>query len=180
MATAQVLPPPRQDAEEQDIDKSTIAVAIVGRPNVGKSSLVNGITGVCPYSPAPCSDPGVIHTSRLADLARPICAVLLHCTVRCVNQVRTAAGKERCIVSNMRGTTRDAIDTDITLPDGQSFKLIDTAGIRRRSAVAGAAHLRQPDYCMQHQQWPEVLTLQISTYPSSIWRVTRWLRCRVT
>lgn len=47
-ANAQVLPPPRQDAEEQDIDKSTIAVAIVGRPNVGKSSLVNGITGTCP------------------------------------------------------------------------------------------------------------------------------------
>ncbi len=41
-------------------------------------------------------------------------------------------------MSNMRGTTRDAIDTDLTLPDGRSFKLIDTAGIRRRAAVAGA------------------------------------------
>jgi predicted GTPase len=58
-----------------------------------------------------------------------------------MSHVPNAAGKERCIVSNMRGTTRDAIDTDITLPDGQSFKLIDTAGIRRRSAVAGAAPL---------------------------------------
>lgn len=48
------------------------------------------------------------------------------------------AGKERSIVSNMRGTTRDAIDTDIKLPDGRTFKLIDTAGIRRRAAVAGA------------------------------------------
>jgi len=31
--------------EEQDIDKAIIGVAIIGRPNVGKSSLVNGITG---------------------------------------------------------------------------------------------------------------------------------------
>ncbi len=38
----------------------------------------------------------------------------------------------------MSGTTRDAIDTDITGPDGRTFKLIDTAGIRRRTAVAGA------------------------------------------
>ena len=50
-----------------------------------------------------------------------------------------ASGKERSIVSNMRGTTRDAIDTDMQLPDGRKFKLIDTAGIRRRVAVAGAA-----------------------------------------
>ncbi len=42
-------------------------------------------------------------------------------------------------MSNMRGTTRDAIDTDVQLPDGRKFKLIDTAGIRRRVAVAGAA-----------------------------------------
>jgi len=41
-------------------------------------------------------------------------------------------------VSSMSGTTRDAIDTDITGPDGRTFKLIDTAGIRRRTAVAGA------------------------------------------
>ena len=38
----------------------------------------------------------------------------------------------------MSGTTRDAIDTDLTTPDGRTFKLIDTAGIRRRTAVAGA------------------------------------------
>lgn len=41
-------------------------------------------------------------------------------------------------MSSMSGTTRDAIDTDLTTPDGRTFKLIDTAGIRRRTAVAGA------------------------------------------
>ena len=40
-------------------------------------------------------------------------------------------------MSSMSGTTRDAIDTDLTTPDGRTFKLIDTAGIRRRTAVAG-------------------------------------------
>lgn len=48
-----------------------------------------------------------------------------------------APGEERSIVSSMSGTTRDAIDTDLTTPDGRTFKLIDTAGIRRRTAVAG-------------------------------------------
>ena len=41
-------------------------------------------------------------------------------------------------MSSMSGTTRDAIDTDVAGPDGRTFKLIDTAGIRRRTAVAGA------------------------------------------
>ena len=38
----------------------------------------------------------------------------------------------------MAGTTRDAIDTDVTTPDGRSFKLVDTAGVRKRTAVAGS------------------------------------------
>ena len=53
------------------------------------------------------------------------------------NYAAIAAGEERSIVSSMSGTTRDAIDTDIIGPDGRTFKLIDTAGIRRRTAVAG-------------------------------------------
>lgn len=58
-------------------------VAIIGRPNVGKSMLVNAILG-----------------------------------------------QERVIVSDVAGTTRDAIDTEIDTPEG-SFVLIDTAGVRR-------------------------------------------------
>lgn len=46
--------------------------------------------------------------------------------------------QERSIVSNMAGTTRDAIDTDVTTPDGRAFKLVDTAGVRKRTAVAGS------------------------------------------
>jgi predicted GTPase len=152
LATAQVLPPPRQDVEEQDIDKSTIAVAIVGRPNIGKSSLVNGITGA-PIVTWPFSViPPLIHASGLCLIWPPIAAHLPYCSAA-IRLTFNAAGKERCIVSNMRGTTRDAIDTDITLPDGQSFKLIDTAGIRRRSAVAGAAQFPQPDWHAQHHRW---------------------------
>ena len=58
-----------------------ISVAIIGRPNVGKSSLLNALVG-----------------------------------------------QERSIVSSLRGTTRDAIDTELLLPDGRQFKLVDTAG----------------------------------------------------
>lgn len=64
-------------------------VAIIGRPNVGKSSLLNALVG-----------------------------------------------QERSIVSSMAGTTRDAIDTDFVAPDGRAFKLVDTAGVRKRTAVA--------------------------------------------
>lgn len=45
-------------------------------------------------------------------------------------------GEERSIVCDLSGTTRDAVDTTITLPDGQKLLLIDTAGIRKRARVA--------------------------------------------
>ncbi len=78
-----LLPPKESEVEEEDL----IQMAIVGRPNVGKSSLLNAI----------CGEP-------------------------------------RAIVSPIRGTTRDAIDTSLRRHN-QTWKLIDTAGIRRRRSV---------------------------------------------
>ena len=83
----EALPPPRDAAEEEA--QRAVRVAIVGRPNAGKSSLLNAVVG-----------------------------------------------RERSIVSEMAGTTRDAIDTEFTAEDGTPFVLVDTAGIRRRTAVA--------------------------------------------
>ncbi|MBE6750151.1 MAG: ribosome biogenesis GTPase Der [Ruminococcaceae bacterium] len=73
--------------EFSDTEEDIINVAIIGKPNAGKSSLVNKI-----------------------------------------------AGEERSIVSNIAGTTRDAIDTRIE-KNGIKYNFIDTAGLRRKSKV---------------------------------------------
>ncbi|AVQ33141.1 ribosome biogenesis GTPase Der [Staphylococcus muscae] len=73
--------------EEDPYDDSVIRLSLIGRPNVGKSSLVNAILG-----------------------------------------------EERVIVSNIAGTTRDAIDTEYSY-DGQDYVLIDTAGMRKKGKV---------------------------------------------
>ena len=77
--------PPEEEGEE--IEGEEIRVAVIGKPNVGKSSLINYISG-----------------------------------------------EERCIVSDVAGTTRDAIDTSIENRFGK-FTFIDTAGLRRKSKV---------------------------------------------
>ncbi len=79
--------PPRADDEEEE-EQHVIQLAVVGRPNVGKSSLVNRLLG-----------------------------------------------QERTMVSNIPGTTRDAIDTRFSGPDGTMYNIIDTAGIRRKRAI---------------------------------------------
>tara|TARA_Y100001968_G_scaffold202257_1_gene185731 strand:- start:1119 stop:2489 length:1371 start_codon:yes stop_codon:yes gene_type:complete len=78
-----LLPPKQKENEEED----PIEIAIVGRPNVGKSSLLNSV-----------------------------------------------CGESRSIVSDIRGTTRDSIDARL-IRQGKSWKLVDTAGIRRRRSV---------------------------------------------
>ncbi len=78
------LSPSDEDVENDD---DYIKVAVIGKPNVGKSSIVNRLTG-----------------------------------------------EERCIVADMAGTTRDAIDTKFENEHGK-FIFIDTAGIRRQSKV---------------------------------------------
>ena len=83
--------PPKEEEEEEGEDH-VIQLAVVGRPNVGKSSLVNRLLG-----------------------------------------------QNRTMVSNIPGTTRDAIDTEFTGPDGTRYNIIDTAGIRRKRAIEDAS-----------------------------------------
>jgi GTP-binding protein len=85
-AIVKELPTEVEVAEEPD----TIRVAVVGRPNVGKSSLVNALLG-----------------------------------------------EERLVVSNIPGTTRDAVDTYFK-QDGVTFVFVDTAGMRRRGKIDAA------------------------------------------
>ena len=75
------------DFVEEEFDEDEIRFSIIGRPNVGKSSLTNAILG-----------------------------------------------EERVIVSNIEGTTRDAIDTAF-VKDGQKYRVIDTAGMRKKCKV---------------------------------------------
>lgn len=72
----------------EDYDPDIVKIAVIGRPNVGKSSIVNMLIG-----------------------------------------------EERVIVSDIPGTTRDAIDTPFSY-EGRNYTLIDTAGIRRKKKIA--------------------------------------------
>lgn len=79
--------PPQTGEDEEDLTPGIPRIAIVGRPNTGKSSLVNAILG-----------------------------------------------QDRVIVSDIPGTTRDTIDSEVE-HDGRRMILIDTAGIRRRGRI---------------------------------------------
>lgn len=73
--------------EEEEVENRPIRIAIVGKPNAGKSSIVNALLG-----------------------------------------------KDRCIVSDISGTTRDTIDSTVHY-EKEEFILVDTAGIRKKAKV---------------------------------------------
>ena len=73
--------------EDEEDDEDIINVAIIGRPNAGKSSLTNRLTN-----------------------------------------------NDRSVVSDVAGTTRDAIDT-VVVHDGKKYRIVDTAGLRRKSQI---------------------------------------------
>ena len=110
------------DSVAQEEDEESVKIAIVGKPNAGKSSLTNKLLGF-----------------------------------------------DRTIVSNISGTTRDAIDTPFT-HNGQKFILIDTAGIRKKksvhedveyySVVRALASIRRADVCLVVVDSQEGLTEQ--------------------
>ena len=79
---------PKSEADTAEEEDPVIQLAIVGRPNVGKSSLTNRLLG-----------------------------------------------EKRTMVSEIAGTTRDAIDTLFTDAEGQKYNIIDTAGIRRKRSI---------------------------------------------
>ncbi len=82
-AIVDVIPPAKAE-----VDDGHLKIAIVGKPNAGKSSLTNRLLGY-----------------------------------------------DRCIVSDIAGTTRDAIDTEVTY-NGNKYLLIDTAGMRKKKSVS--------------------------------------------
>jgi GTP-binding protein len=81
------LPPPGEGAEVQGEVEGEIRIAVIGRPNIGKSTLVNRLTG-----------------------------------------------EERSVVHDSPGTTMDAVDSVFEV-DGQRFRIVDTAGVRRRARI---------------------------------------------
>lgn len=94
-AVEKILPP--EEAVVFDPTKANIPrVTLAGRPNVGKSTLFNALTG-----------------------------------------------DQRMIVSDIPGTTRDAVDTEVRLEDGTRFIITDTAGLRRRGKIGRADKIEQ-------------------------------------
>lgn len=87
------------EREAPATDPSVPAVALIGRPNVGKSSLLNRV-----------------------------------------------AGEERAVVHDAPGTTRDAVDSLITTDEGRTYRVVDTAGLRRPARVRRTSAKQPTEY----------------------------------
>ena len=117
-AVLEHLPEEKEEEDEGEI----IKVAVIGKPNVGKSSLVNRVSG-----------------------------------------------ENRCIVSNIAGTTRDAVDTTIENKYGV-FTFIDTAGLRRKRSTRGTPLKKTTKPCRNIRRslkrtFPLCLTRRLSSSP---------------
>ena len=104
----------RESGDEEQADKSReTRVAIIGRPNVGKSTLLNALTGT-----------------------------------------------SRAIVSPIAGTTRDAVD-ELIERDGQQYRFIDTAGIRRKGKTELMAEILSVVIARKHLEGADVALMLI-------------------
>jgi GTPase len=101
-------------------------IAVSGVQGLGTGDLLDKITEALDEAPEPEDEPDVI---RLAVIGRP--------NVGKSSLVNKILGHERVIVSAQAGTTRDAIDTEVEI-EGRPVVLVDTAGLRRRTKVAGS------------------------------------------
>jgi GTP-binding protein len=129
------LPVVEEDEDEPERIAGTIPVAVIGRPNVGKSSLVNRLLG-----------------------------------------------DERSLVSEVPGTTRDAVDT-ILEKDGVRYQFVDTAGIRRKgrtdrgpevlSVVMARRYLERADLCLLVVDAEEGITNQDAHVGGYAWEAGR-------
>ena len=129
------LPPLDEDADSARPSGEEIPVAVIGRPNVGKSSLINRLLG-----------------------------------------------DERLLVSEVSGTTRDAVDT-ILEKDGVRYQFVDTAGIRRKgktdrgpevlSVVMARRYLERADLCLVVVDADEGITKQDAHVAGYAWEAGR-------
>ena len=129
------LPPDEKAEDESEVSGDEIPVAVIGRPNVGKSSLINCLLG-----------------------------------------------DERLLVTEISGTTRDAIDT-ILEKDGVRYQFVDTAGIRRKgktdrgpevlSVVMARRYLERADLCLVVVDADEGITNQDAHVAGYAWEAGR-------
>jgi GTP-binding protein len=96
---------------------------------LGTGDLLDRITAELGASGADGGDPDADVPPRIAILGRP--------NVGKSSLLNAVLGSERVIVSEVAGTTRDPVDTEVEV-DGRRVTLVDTAGLRRRSKVAGS------------------------------------------